>query len=96
LETVHFYQNLVERLFPLVVAATKTGTALTSHRINLVEEHDAWGISLRLGEQVAHPSGSHADVKFYELGARDAEKRHTGFAGNSTGEERLAGSRRAE
>ena len=40
LKTVHLDQQLVERLLALVVAAAQTGSALTSHGIDLVNKDD--------------------------------------------------------
>jgi hypothetical protein len=52
-EAVHLDEQLVQRLFALVVTATETGTAVPSHGVDLVHEDDAGTCGLRLFEQVA-------------------------------------------
>ena len=46
LEPVHLHQQLVEGLFPLVMAAAEARTPVASHRVDLVDEDDARGILL--------------------------------------------------
>ena len=40
-ETIHLDQNLVERLFALVVATAEPGAALAADRVDLVDKDDA-------------------------------------------------------
>ncbi len=96
LETVHFDQQLVQGLLALVMPAAETGTAMTAHRIDFVDEDDAWRVLLGLLEHVAHAAGTHADEHFDEVGTGDAEERHLGLAGDRLGEQGLAGTRRAD
>ncbi len=95
LETVHFNQQLVERLFALVVAAAKAGAALTADRIDFVDEDDARRTLLGLLEHVAHARGADADEHLDEVGTRNAEERHLGLTRDRTREQRLAGTGRA-
>ncbi len=96
LEAIHFNEQLVERLLALVIAAAKTGAAMTPDGVDFVDEHDAGRIFLRLLEHVAHARSADADEHLDEIGARDGEERHIGFARNGAGQQRLAGSRRAD
>ena len=95
-ETVHFGQHLVERLFALVVAAAEARAAAPPDGVDLVDEDDARGVFLGLVEQVAHAAGADADEHFHELGGHQAEEGHVGFAGDRARQQGLAGAWRAD
>ena len=95
LEAVHLHQQLVQRLLALVVAAAQARAALAADRVDLVDEHDAGRVLLRLLEHVAHARRAHADEHLDEVGARDREERHLRLARDRAREERLAGAGRA-
>ena len=95
LKTVHLDQQLVERLLALVVTAAQTGSALTSHGINLIDKDDRRGLGLGLLKEVAHTAGADAHEHLDKVGTRDAKERYSGLAGNSLGQQRLTGTRRA-
>src|SRR4029079_3015916 len=59
-EAVHLDEDLVQRLLALVVASAEAGAALAADRVDLVHEHDARRVALRLVEQVAHATGADA------------------------------------
>src|SRR5690606_27670222 len=82
-ETVHFHEDLVQRLLAFVMATTETSAALASHRVNFVDEHDAGGVLLGLVEQVADAARANTHEHFNELRTGDAEERHTCFTRNS-------------
>src|SRR5258706_610808 len=63
--------------------------------VDLVDEDDAGSVLLPLLEEIAPPARAHADEHLDEVGARDAEERHSGLAGDGAGEQRLARPRRA-
>ena len=94
-KTVHLHQQLIQRLFALVVSAAKTGAAMPSDSVDFVDEDDAGRILLALLEQVAHAAGADADEHLHKVGAGDGEERDVGFAGNGAGQQGLAGARRA-
>ena len=54
LETVHLDEQLVERLFALVIAAAKARAAMAADRVDFVDEDDAGCVLLGLLEHVAH------------------------------------------
>ena len=54
LETVHFDQQLVKRLFALVIAAAEAGAAMPADRVDFIDEDDAGRMLLALFEHVAH------------------------------------------
>src|SRR5690606_11601238 len=86
-ETVQFDEELVQRLLPLVVASTETGTPVTSHCVDLVDEDDGRAFRLRLLEEVAHSAGAHADEHLDEIGPGDGEEGNPGLAGHGSGEQ---------
>ena len=67
LESVHFDQQLVERLLALVVATSQARAALATNRVDFVDEHDARGMLLGLLEHVAHPRRTNTDEHFNEV-----------------------------
>ena len=96
LEAVHLDQQLVERLLALVVAAAEARAAMAADRVDFVDEDDAGRVLLRLLEHVAHAAGADADEHLDEVGARDGEERHIGFAGDGARGQGLAGAGRAD
>src|SRR3970282_672333 len=95
-EAVHLHEDLVQRLFALVVAAAQAGAALAADGVDLIDEDDAGGVALGLIEEVAYTGGADADEHLDELGAADREERHAGLPGDRAREQRLAGARRAQ
>ena len=94
-ESVHFHQQLVQGLLTLVVTAAQTGAALTAHRVDLVNKDDGRGVLLGLIEQVAHTGSTYTHIKLHKVGTRDGQEMHTGLTGHGTGQQSLAGTRRA-
>ena len=64
--------------------------------VDLIDEDDAGRVLLRLLEHVADAARAHADEHLDEVGARDGEERHIGFAGDGAGQQRLAGAGRTD
>src|SRR5579875_2801359 len=95
-EAVHFDQQLVEGLLPLVMAAAQTCAALPSDRVDLIDEDDAGCGFLRLLEEIADARGADADEHLDEVGTGDREERDPGFAGDRPRKERLPGPRRTQ
>ena len=70
-ETVHLGQQLVERILAFVVAAEAGAFgARTSHRVNLVDEHDRGGLFFCFLEKVAHTAGADAHKHLDKVGTR--------------------------
>ena len=44
-ETIHFNQQLIQRLFAFIMTASETGTALAADGIDFVDEYDTGGHS---------------------------------------------------
>ena len=96
LEAVHLDQQLVQGLLALVVAAAQAGAAMAADGVDFVDEDDAGRVLLALFEHVADAGRADADEHLDEVGARNGEERHIGFAGDGAGEQGLAGARRAD
>src|SRR5262249_60048209 len=96
LEAVHLDQQLIERLLALVIAAAETGAAVTTDRVNFVDENDAGCVLLGLLEHVAHAARTYADEHFDKVRTRNGEERHVRFAGDGARDQCLAGAGRAD
>ena len=70
-KAVHLNQDLVERLFALIVAATQSSATLAADGIDLVNKDDARTLALGLFKQIAHAAGSNAHKHFHKFGTRD-------------------------
>ena len=77
------------------MAAAKTCAALAAHRVDLINENDAGHRLFCLVEQVTHTGCAHADVHLHEVGTGDGIEGHAGLTGTGTGQQGLAGARRA-
>ena len=91
LEAVHLNQHLVQCLFAFVIATAQTRSTLAADRIKLVDKNDARRMLLGILEHVAHSCRTHTDKHFNEIGARNREERHFGFAGNRLGQQGFTG-----
>ena len=96
LESIHLDQQLVQRLFPFVIAAAEAGAAVTPDCVDFVDKNDARRLLFALNEQIANPRCADADEHFNEIGTTDAEERHPGFARDGASQQRLASSRRPD
>ncbi len=69
---------------------------MTADRVDFVDEDDAGRILLGLLEHVADTGRADADEHLDEVGTRNGEERHIGFARDRTRDQRLAGAGRAD
>jgi len=93
-ESVHFAEDLVERLLALVVAAAQARPAVPAHRVDLVDKEDRRGVLLGVPNRSRHgwrPPHEHLD----KLRPADRKERHPGLARHRASEQRLAGAGRA-
>ena len=95
-EAVHLDQQLVQRLFALVVSAAEARAAMTADGVDFVDEDDAGRVLLALFEQIAHAARAHADEHFHEVRTGDGEERNVRLARDGARQQRLAGARRAD
>ena len=96
LEAVHLDEQLVERLFTLVVAAAEPRAALASHGVDFVDEDYARHAVLRLIEEVAHSRRAHTHEHLDEVRTADGEEGNVRLSGNGFRKQRLARSGRAD
>src|SRR5574344_974682 len=67
-KTVHLCEQLVQRVFTLIITAHRSSfSTSTSNGINLVDEDDAWGFGLGLLEEVTNTARSHTNKHFHEF-----------------------------
>ena len=92
-KAIHLDQQLVQCLFALVIAAAVTGPAVTTHRVNFVDEHNARRVLLGLLEHVAHAAGANTHKHLNKVRAGNGEERHTRLARNRARQKRLTGAR---
>jgi len=95
-KSIHFDEQLVERLLALIVTTAQAGPAMPADGVDLVDEDDAGGVRLALLEQIAHPRGADADEHLDEIRPRHREERPAGLARDGLGEQRLARTRRSD
>ena len=69
---------------------------MAADRVDFVDEDDAGRVLLRLLEHVAHAACADADEHFDEVGARNGEEGHIGFARDRARGQGLAGAWRAD
>ena len=90
-KAVHFRQQLIQRLFPLIVAANSSGAVpLLADGIDLVNKHDAGRLLIGLLEQIPHLGGAHAHEHLHKLAAADGEEGNLRFTGHRLGQQRFS------
>src|SRR5690606_23882719 len=80
----------------LVMTTAHAAATMAPDRIDLIDKDDAWRVFLGLFEHIAHTAGTDADKHLDEVGTGNGEERHFRLAGNRLGQQRLAGTRRAD
>jgi hypothetical protein len=95
IETIHLDQQLIQGLLTLFMRHGSHPAGFPEG-IQFVDEDNTGRFDFGLIEQVPHASGPDSDEHFHELRPADTEKGHPGLSGHSTGQESLAGSRRAD
>ena len=89
-KAIHLDQKLVERLLTFIVTAAKTGTTVTTDSVNLIDEHNRWGVGLGLLEQIPHSRGADTDKHLDEVRTGDGVEGHAGLARNGASQQGLA------
>ncbi len=93
-KAVHLAEQLIQRLFPLVVAAYGVIPPLADG-VNLVDEYNTGRFFLGLLKKIPHPGGAHAHKHLHKFRAGDREKRNSRLAGHRLGQQSFACARRA-
>ena len=94
-EAVHFHQQLVQRLFPLVVTAAHARASAAADGVDFVDEDDGRGQLLGLIEQIPDTAGADAHIQLHEVGAGDGQKLDVGLTGHGPGQQCFTGAGRA-
>ena len=95
-EAVHFDEDRVEGLLPLLAPPRRAGGAAATDRIDLIEEDDAGRVLAGTLEEIADPGGADPDVHLDEVAAGDAEVGNPRLPRDRAGEKGLPGSRRSD
>ena len=96
LEAIHFRQQLVQSLLPLIVSAhTAAGISFLTDGIDLIDEHDTGCLFLGLLKEVTNLGCTHAHEHLHKFRAGDGEERHICFTGHGLSQHGLAGTGRA-
>ena len=67
IKAIHLDEELVERLFALVMSATDTTEATSANRVDLVDKDDAGRFLPCLNKKVPDPCSPHADKHLDEI-----------------------------
>ena len=95
-EAIHFNEQLVQRLFPFIVTAAKSGAAMTSNGVNLVNKHDGRLFFLCLVKQITHTGGADANIQLHKVGTGNGEERYIRLTGHCLGKQGFTGAGRAD
>ena len=95
IDPIHFDQECIEGLLPLVVTAPQTVPPTPADGINFVDKDQAGRGLLPLLKHVPDPGGTHPDKHLHKIRTTDAVKRNVSLAGNGFGQECFSGSRRS-
>ena len=96
IEPVHLDEQGVERLFALVMPAADAVAAMTTDRVDFIDENNAGRGFFALLKHVAHARRADTDKHLDEIGAADREEGNIGFAGDGAGEQSFARSGRTD
>ena len=66
-EAVHLDEELVEGLLPFVVSAAHAVSAVATHGVNFINEHEAGSRFFPLFKHITNAGSSHADEHFHEV-----------------------------
>ena len=77
------------------MSAAEPAAAASRDRVDLIDEHDARRILLRILEKITDTGGSHADKHFHKIRPGDAEERNSRLPGDRFCQQGLSCSRRS-
>src|SRR4051812_41167425 len=88
-EAVHFDQQLIERLFALIVPAAEARATVAAYSVDFVDENNAGRVLFALLKQIADAARAYADKHFHEVRTGDGEERDVSFPGDRAGQQGL-------
>ena len=94
--TIHFNQQLVEGVFPLVMPTKLTSPSTGSaNSINLINKNYTGGILPGLGKHIPDSCGANTHKHLQKLWPWDAQEGHLSFTSHRFGQQGLTSPRRA-
>ena len=93
-KAVHLNQQLVEGLVAFIRTATITRTAVTTDRIDLIDEDNRGSNFLCAGYKITHTRSANTDIHLKEFRTCNGEEGSLGFTRNSLCQQGLTCSRR--
>src|SRR5439155_12634947 len=95
-ESIHLSQQLIERLFSLIISehSSATAGARFPDRIQFIDKDDAGSLLLGLLKQIPHAGSADADEHLDEFRSGNRKEWNAGFAADGFGEQSLAGAGR--
>src|SRR5262249_531016 len=96
IKTVHLCEQLVQRLFTLIILLDGIDPTRFAHGVQLIDEDDTGGFFLRLLKQIAYPRRAHTDEHFDKVRATQTEKGHRRFSCHGACQEGFPGARRTD
>ena len=85
-ESVHFDQQLIERLLTFIVPTAEPRTSRPSDGVDLIDKNDTGCMLLCVFEQGANARGPNPHEHFDEIRPTDTEERDARLAGNRLGQ----------
>ena len=85
IESVHLHEQGIEGLLAFVVATADAVAAMTTDRVNFVDENDTGRGFFALLKHIADAAGADADKHLDEIGTADGKEGDIGLAGNGAG-----------
>ena len=95
-KAVHLHQQLVQRLFALVIAAAQTGTAMAADRVNFIDKQQTGRIFFGLGKHIPHPRSTDTDKHLNKIRTGNRKKRNVSLTGHRFGQQGFTRTRRAD
>ena len=95
IESIHLREDLIERLFTLIMATTDTRASLLSDSIDLIDKYDRRRFLTSLLKEVSYTRGSDTDEHLDELRPRYREKWYFTLSCDGTSKKCLTSSRRS-
>ena len=95
IKAVHLGQQLVQRLFPFVIAAHLSAVTLFADGVDFIDKDDTGSLFVGLFKQIPDFCRTHTHEHFYKFRTGNGEEGDIGFAGNSLCQKGFTSTRRA-
>ena len=95
LETIHFYEELIQRVISLFIATTEASSTLLANSINFVNEDDRRCLLSGLFKQITNSRSTNSDKHLDEFRPRCRQKWYSCLASHCLSQQSLTRTRRA-